>query len=102
MTGKIYLTLERDFFTWLCQKFFVSHPYQKGLDYIFTVQCTGTFSLMAKFIFQNAQQIIDLNSLLQEKDREILLKDSKYVILRNNTAVKTVLRGLKDKEKVVI
>jgi hypothetical protein len=57
---------------------------------------------MAKFIFQNAQQIIDLNSLLQEKDREILLKDSKYVILRNNTAVKTVLRGLKDKEKVVI
>ena len=57
---------------------------------------------MAKFIFQNAQQIIDLNSLLQEKDREILLKDSKYVIMRNNTAVKTVLRGLKDKEKVVI
>jgi hypothetical protein len=57
---------------------------------------------MAKFIFQNTQQIIDLNSLLQEKDREILLKDSKYVILRNNTAVKTVLRGLKDKEKVVI
>ena len=57
---------------------------------------------MAKFIFQNVQQIIDLNSLLQEKDREILLKDSKYVIMRNNTAVKTVLRGLKDKEKVVI
>ena len=57
---------------------------------------------MAKFIFQNAQQIIDLNFLLQEKDREILLKDSKYVIMRNNTAVKTVLRGLKDKEKVVI
>jgi hypothetical protein len=57
---------------------------------------------MAKFIFQNAQQIIDLNLLLQEKDREILLKDSKYVIMRNNTAVKTVLRGLKDKEKVVI
>ena len=57
---------------------------------------------MAKFIFQNAQQIIDLNSLLQEKDREILLKDSKYVIMRNNTVVKTVLRDLKDKEKVVI
>jgi hypothetical protein len=47
-------------------------------------------------------QIIDLNSLLQEKDREILLKDSKYVIMRNNTVVKTVLRDLKDKEKVVI
>ena len=72
------------------------------MDYIFTVQCTGTFSLMAKFIFQNVQQIIDLNSLLQEKDREILLKDSKYVIMRNNTAVKTVLRDLKDKEKVII
>ena len=72
------------------------------MDYIFTVQCTGTFSLMAKFIFQNAQQIIDLNFLLQEKDREILLKDSKYVIMRNNTVVKTVLRDLKDKEKVVI
>jgi hypothetical protein len=57
---------------------------------------------MAKFIFQNVQQIIDLNSLLQEKDREILLKDSKYVIMRNNTVVKTVLRDLKDKEKVVI
>ena len=57
---------------------------------------------MAKFIFQNAQQIIDLNLLLQEKDRELLLKDSKYVIMRNNTAVKTVLRDLKDKEKVVI
>ena len=57
---------------------------------------------MAKFIFQNAQQIIDLNLFLQEKDKEILLKDSKYVIMRNNTAVKTVLRGLKDKEKVVI
>ena len=57
---------------------------------------------MAKFIFQNAQQIIDLNFLLQEKDREILLKDSKYVIMRNNTAVKTVLRDLKDKEKVII
>jgi hypothetical protein len=57
---------------------------------------------MAKFIFQNVQQIIDLNSLLQEKDREILLKDAKYVIMRNNTAVKTVLRDLKDKEKVVI
>ena len=57
---------------------------------------------MAKFIFQNAQQIIDLNLLLQEKDREILLKDSKYVIMRNNTAVKTVLRDLKDKEKVII
>ena len=39
---------------------------------------------------ENVQQIIDLNSLLQEKDREILLKDSK---LHDTDAVVLALKG---------
>lgn len=32
------------------------------------------------YIFQNAQQLIDANNALQEKDRLLSSKDAKYVL----------------------